>query len=216
MSKKTEKHQQVKPLLNAKQKIITPFILNHDGIEYNCINVLRLLPEKRVVVEAISSEQQHCVIKLFAAAHKGQRELEREQQGHALARAAGVKVTDILFSSDDLATCFAIAYQFIDHAQEINLKNSDKNQDYVVEILELLAKMHNYGVYQADIHLDNILLVADEIYLIDLASVKREHATDSVSKSISLANLALMVAQFSLFEQDIFMAQIAVYYDLVW
>jgi len=202
----------INKFLKGEVDLMLPFVLNHSEVSYQCDQILRLLPAKRLVVAA-RSKQQYCVIKLFAPNQKGQRELEREQQGHALARAAGVNVADIAFSSEDLAGCFAIAYDFIENSEEISLNNVDKNQDHVVKMLELMAKLHNFGVYQEDIHLDNILLADNELYLIDLASVMKDKPSGGVSVDISLDNVALMVAQFSLSEQTIFMQYIEHYYQ---
>jgi tRNA A-37 threonylcarbamoyl transferase component Bud32 len=209
MSAKNEKLQQ---FLQGERAIATPFELTLGSITFHCTEVLRLLPKKRLVLRANNNDQQ-VVIKLFASEQKGEREINKELRGHALAKAAGVNVPDLVASYTDDLDYYAIAYDFLADTELFSSETARKNQKHVANVLEMLGKMHNYGIYQQDIHLDNILLKNDKLYLIDLGSVECEIEGQPLSKSKSLKNLSLFVAQFYPLEQTDLIPLIKVYYQ---
>jgi tRNA A-37 threonylcarbamoyl transferase component Bud32 len=205
MSIALTKHEQLKQFLQGERNIATPFELAFDSIQvssvFTCSEVLRLLPGKRLVLKANKGDQQ-LAIKLFASAQKGQREHNQELKGHALAKAAGVNVPDLIASYTEASDYFAIAYDFLTDTELFSSETVRKKPQVVANIVEIIAKMHNHGIWQQDIHLDNVLLQNDKIYLIDLGSVACETEGKALKKTKSLANLALFVAQFYPMEQD--------------
>ncbi|NQY25708.1 MAG: hypothetical protein HRT92_00860 [Piscirickettsiaceae bacterium] len=206
------KNKSINLFLQGGRNVSVPFTLSQDDILYNCTKVLRLLPAKRLVLEAQSSKH-HLVIKLFSPNHKGRRELAREQQGHQQAKAAGINVPNIILSSNDMADCFAIGYQFIENSQSFNLDNESKSIERVANLLELMAKMHKYGIVQNDIHMDNVLLVDETLYLIDLGSIVCEQEGVALSQKKSIDNVALLIAQFVPQIQAQLIEQLPIYYQ---
>jgi tRNA A-37 threonylcarbamoyl transferase component Bud32 len=209
MSAKNEKLRQ---FLQGERKIATPFELILGKTTFHCTEVLRMLPKKRIVLKANNGEKQ-VVIKLFASAEKGEREVNKELRGHALAKAAGVKVADLVASYTDEQDYYAIAYDFIENSEAFANDNVRKNLECAANVLEMLVKMHEHGIYQQDIHLDNVLLKSDKTYLIDLGSVECEAEGKALSQSKSLNNLALFVAQFYPLEQPTLIPLLKVYYQ---
>ncbi|MFW5450647.1 MAG: lipopolysaccharide kinase InaA family protein [Methylophagaceae bacterium] len=203
---------QLEQFLQGQEKLSLPFNLTIDGNIYACTQVLRLLPAKRLVVKAQNSHQQ-LVIKIFALAKKGERELARELRGYQLATQSEVNVPELVFTIDELAGCCAIAYHYIDNAKPF--ANDKKTLGKHVEaLLTLVATLHNYGIYQADFHLENILISDDCLSLIDLASMEVESLNESLSKQKSLANLAMLAVQFQPKQQQLIVDHLQQYYQL--
>lgn len=214
MSAKNNEH--LKQFLQGERGITTPFeltlSLTLDNSVFHCSEVLRLLPAKRLVLKA-NNDEQHVVIKLFASAQKGEREVNKELKGHALAKSAGINVPELISSYSNDREFYAVAYEFLTDAIEFSDEKVRENQKCVVKMLEMLAKMHENGIYQQDIHLDNVLLKNNEMYLIDLGSVECETKGQALSKTKSLKNLALFIAQFYPLEQTDLIPLLNSYYQ---
>ena len=206
------KNEQIKHFLNGERTIATPFELTLGKTTFHCTEILRLLRKKRIVLKANNGEKQ-VVIKLFASAQKGEREVNKELKGYALAKSAGINVPELISSYSSDREFYAVAYEFLTDAIEFSDGKVRENQGYVVKTLEMLAKMHEYGIYQQDIHLDNVLLESDKTYLIDLGSVECETEGKALSQSKSLNNLALFVAQFYPLEQPALIPLLQKYYQ---
>ncbi len=208
----TVKSTQLEQFLQGKERLSVPFNLTINGNIYACTEVLRLLPGKRLVVKAQNNHQQ-LVIKIFAVAKKGKRELARELRGYQLAIHSGVNVPELVFTVDDLAGCCAVAYHYIDNAKPFA---SEKKalEKHVDSLLSLVATLHNYGIYQADFHLENILISDEGLSLIDLASIEVENSNEPLSKQKSLANLAMLLVQFQPKQQQLIVDHLEQYYQL--
>jgi len=193
------------------KSIVLPFDFDINGNTYVCSEVLRLLPRKRIVLKA-ESEGKLYVIKLFSNAQKGKRELERELSGYQLTQKSGIHLPQVEFVSDDVEDYSAIAYEFIEHAAPFHDDPLVLSQ-YAVSLFNLVSTLHNSGIYQDDFHLDNLLIADEQLFLIDLASVKSEHEARPLNKQKSVENLAMLVAQFIPKQQQILIDKLAHYYE---
>ena len=193
--------------LAGKRDLDLPFRLELDGKVVHCEQILRLLPSKRLVVKA-RLDGRTCVLKLFSNRHKGRRELVREQRGHQWARQAGLTVADIMLTTST-AMVSAVVYDFIEHATPLTMDAAGQ----VDAVLHYLAGMHQQGLYQQDIHPDNLLQAEQQIYLIDLASVMAPRPKQALTKKQSLQNLALFFAQFDVLTQQRLLLSLSVYFS---
>ena len=191
----------LRAFLQGHKGVSVPFKLQAAGHAFDCYKVLRLLPGKRLVVAA-QSEQQHVVVKLFAAAEKGQRELEREYEGHRLATEAGVSVPELVFAGDNQQGCLMVIYRYIEDGQTLSQLSVEDRKHYLAKLFACISQLHKYGIYQHDIHLDNFLSAENELYLLDLSSIKKQRPGEGLTERQSLKNLARLVAQFTLDEHD--------------
>jgi len=198
--------------INGEKLDGLPFDLMIDGTLYVCTEVLRLLPAKRLVVKAHSAEQT-VVIKMFAKAKKGERELARELQGYHHVEKTGVKTPKLLFTVAELSGCCAVAYEYLEQAQPIESGSSLELLEQTTDLLfELTATLHQSACYQSDFHLDNILMKSGHCFLIDLASINCTQESDGLNKQESLANLALLIVQFKGRQQDYLSSKVEDYY----
>lgn len=202
----------VNDFLQGKKTLSMPVNLAVGQSNFSCQEVLRLLPAKRLVLLA-ENDQQQVVVKLFAKAKKGEREYNRELQGHQLVLASGVNVPQLLTSGENVEHCFAIAYEFLENAESFSTGKVRKKAENIIKMLKMVAKMHDYGIFQDDIHLDNLMLKDSDVYLIDLGSIKVEQANQPLSKKACLHNLARLVAQFFPLEQAEILKLVPIYYQ---
>jgi heptose I phosphotransferase len=201
----------IRSFLKGSKQLAVPFNVEMAGQHYTCDKVLRLLPKKRLVVEA-HSDQHHAVIKLFSAEQKGRREVDREYDGYRTAKAAGVTVPEVLFAAGNQTGCLSIAYQYIDNAKTLLSLSAAERLAQLPALFAIVEKLHAYGAYQDDIHLDNFLLADGTLYLVDLGSVKQQQIGQGLSQRKSLQNLAHLVSEFSLEEQAALTPYIEQYY----
>jgi tRNA A-37 threonylcarbamoyl transferase component Bud32 len=194
----------------AGKAVSEQFDIEVDGERYHCERVLRWLPGRRLVIKARHNNTS-LLLKLFVPNKKGWRELSREQHGYRACVAAGVKVPKKKFLSDNFVGCLAIAYEYLESAEVFSLGKKPQAQQ-VQALLELMVQCHLGGIYQQDIHTDNILQTPKGVYLIDLASVKGEPGQPLTAKK-SLKNLARLVAQFVPDEQHILLQKLSSYYQ---
>jgi len=202
-------NEAVKQFLAGKP-VTEGFVLEVDGERYHCEQILRWLPGRRLVIKALHRGEP-LLLKLFAPSKKGWRELSREQHGYKVCKAAGVAVPTEKLISDDFAGCLAVAYEFIADASPFELVSNNQAQ-MVPALLQLMVRCHQAGIYQHDIHTDNILMTPHGLLLIDLASV-RGLAGQSLSTRKSLSNLARLVAQFVPDQQQLILKKLNLYYQ---
>lgn len=81
------------------------------------------------------------------------------------------------------------------------------------EALELIAKMHARGIWQADLHLENLLRASDQLYVVDGGGVKAEAPGTPLSRQRVLENLGVFFAQLPA-EIDPFIEELLVHYLL--
>jgi tRNA A-37 threonylcarbamoyl transferase component Bud32 len=186
------------------------FDIEVDGERYDCERVLRWLPGRRLVLK-VRHHNTTLLLKLFVTNKKGWRELSREQHGYRACIAAGVAVPLKKYISDNFAGCLAIAYEYLEDAEVFSLASKQQPQQ-VQALLQLMVQCHVGGIYQQDIHTDNILQTPKGLYLIDLASVKGQPGQPLSAKK-SLKNLARLVSQFVPDEQRILLEKLSTYYQ---
>lgn len=186
------------------------FDIEVDGERYECERVLRWLPGRRLVLK-VRHHNTTLLLKLFVPNKKGWRELSREQHGYGACIAAGVAVPLKKYISDNFAGCLAIAYEYLEDAEVFSLASQQQPQQ-VQALLQWMVQCHVGGIYQQDIHTDNILQTPKGLYLIDLASVKGQPGQPLSTKK-SLKNLARLVSQFVPDEQRILLEKLSNYYQ---
>ena len=170
--------------------------LLRDGVPVNvvCDELFRVLPGKRVVVRAVL-DSAPVLLKLFLGP-RARRYREREARGLAALSSCGVAAPGVV-ASGALADGGGewLALVFIEDARA--LKEHDLADATLLEgVMAALAKLHDRGVTQDDLHLGNFLLTAARLYAIDGDAV-RANGRRTLDRNRSLENLALFFAQFS-------------------
>jgi tRNA A-37 threonylcarbamoyl transferase component Bud32 len=168
-------------------------------------NILRLLPGKRLV-GMTDWQGQSVIIKLFYHKRRWLRHMQREKAGFELAENAELPVPKVLASgniANQQGGYLIIEYLNPGKSLELLLESHDSEQDsYIGSALQLIARCHDQGLWQNDIHLGNFMAVGDTMYLLDTAEFKSETPGTILSDQLRLANLSLFFAQFSVYRDS--------------
>lgn len=159
-----------------------------------CLEVLRLLPEKRLVFRA-ELDGVEVVVKLFIGAGS-ERYAQRELAGSQAIREAGIATPNCLAdwelafaSSDDPVIQRALVLEHI-VAEPVTAELIDQGKVSWETFAEVLAKLHSKGYVHRDFHLGNLLYQADQteasgrLWLIDGDGVRRSRFAATRRSSI--------------------------------
>jgi tRNA A-37 threonylcarbamoyl transferase component Bud32 len=201
-------------LINAERDVRTPFRLvvrkpGADKVELSYLKVLRLLPRRRIVALA-EYEGEQILVKTFLGKSAAKYAL-RERTGVLAIARAGVRTPELLWEGEfDNGRLLAFRYlpDAVNIEQQWTLSHEPASQtDILIQVTKILAKLHDHGVVQHDIHLDNFLLSEGEINTIDGGAVEQRGEAPLPEKQ-GLSNLALFFAQlyprFDVLIDDVF------------
>ncbi len=90
---------------------------------------------------------------------------------------------------------------------------TDGQRGVLGEALGLIARMHVQGLWQADLHLDNLLRADGQLYVVDGGGVKAETPGEPLSRERVLENLGVFFAQLPA-EIEPFIEELLVHYLL--
>lgn len=188
-------------LKNSGRSVATPFSLAlPDHGVLICETVLRLLPEKRIVLRG-RYQQQTVLVKLFFDTHNWQKECT----GFERLQKTGVATPTLLLQQavEQGGVCL---FAFIDNAQPLDVlwQHADETtkRDYLALLLPNLQTLWQQQVLQQDLHLGNFLLQtqADDsltLWTLDPASCVPFSHAEARQK-----NLALLLAQLPVADWD--------------
>ena len=188
-----------------------PFTLSLGEKTFNCEQLLRILPDRRLVFLA-SHTGNKVVIKIFFSEKHYKRELEGLKQ---LAEHSIPCPALLAHFEDPEHKTYIIIIGHIDNAvtlaeywQQNNATDQCKN--ILAIVMSLLGKMHSRGLWQKDIHWNNFLLDKNcQPYIIDCGEIGI--AAAPLSKKEALENLALFIAQMAPSQYELAMSQLNAY-----
>lgn len=163
---------------------------------------LRVLPEQRYVAKA--QWQGRTVLAKIFVGKKAERQFQRELAGAQLLIEQQIPSAALLASQQQADGSAYLLFEFIDNAQSLAeawLECSaepplSKRQTAILsQALSAVAQMHLRGLWQSDLHLDNLLQQGDQLYVVDGGGVESEHAGQPLSQEKVVANLAVLFAQ---------------------
>ena len=186
--------------------VTLPFFVHLKSPEDNsiqCEQLLRNLPEKRLVYKG--SWQQRCVvIKMFLDPKSARRHWARERSGVEALKDAHVATPELLFSgelvSGELAGTPVLIFAFLPCAQTAlevwdNLTTLEQRADFLQQLVEPVAGLHEAGLVQEDLHLENFLVSGQKIYAIDGDAIGTQNQGKPLDLKSSSRNLSLFFAQ---------------------
>ncbi|OUS03048.1 hypothetical protein A9Q81_08105 [Gammaproteobacteria bacterium 42_54_T18] len=193
-------------LRQAGRNIAAPFTLQLSSGDQThqlpCSELLRLLPHKRITCFAQWNEQP-VVVKCFIDPIKWKRHTKRELQGYQSLKKAGITTPDMLeYGFDEQQKLGFIIFQRLSPSQSLlnkldSAKGSEEKQSLIQRACQLIALMHNKGVAQLDIHLDNFIEYKDNLYVVDCGDITIS-PHPPLDRGNALNNLALFFAQLPL------------------
>ncbi len=192
-------------LRSAGREVKVPFRVN---LQYNegpaeliCNQVLRVLPEKRLVCFGEWNRRQ-VVAKFFMDPKRSKRHCTREERGLNALIDNGIKTPALLFKGilpPDGTPVLGI--QRIIPAQDFftvweQAGGSDVRAGLLARAVIVIAAQHEAGLKQDDPHLKNFLWAEDDLFTIDGDAVNTRYMGKPLAVPESLENLGLFFAQF--------------------
>lgn len=180
---------------------VVPFRLQlADGQELSMLRLLRVLPGKRIVGEALFAGE-HVLAKVFVAAGS-ERHWQQERAGIEALRCAGIPTPDVRSAAALVGGGQVLMTAFHADAESLasacaGVENLPIGAVAAIAVLSpalgLLARMHRAGLAQGDLHLGNFLRAADALLVIDGDSVKDFGRTLTAAEAAG--NLGMLLAQ---------------------
>lgn len=197
-----------------------PLILGLPSGELLIESWLRVLPGQRYVGRALWNGRH--VLAKFMVGSKAQRHHRREAAGAQLLADRQLPTPSLIAQGWQEGKGGWLLFDWLDSAEslweawravEAEPVLSDGQRDVLGEALELIARMHAQGLWQADLHLDNFLTVDGQLYVVDGGGVKAETPGEPLSRERVLENLGVFFAQLPA-EIEPFIEELLVHYLL--
>ncbi|NLZ80107.1 MAG: serine/threonine protein kinase [Gammaproteobacteria bacterium] len=163
---------------------------------------LRVLPGQRYVAQA--QWQGRTVLAKLLVGSKAARQLTRETVGAQMLIDQQINSAALLGSELQTDGSAYVLFEFIEQAQSLNQAwqacaaeppLSERQTEVLGSALGMIAQMHLRGLWQSDLHLDNLLHKDQQLYVVDGGGVQSEHAGQPLSEEQVIDNLAVFFAQ---------------------
>ncbi|MFC0709316.1 lipopolysaccharide kinase InaA family protein [Azorhizophilus paspali] len=184
-------------------------------------SLLRVLPGQRYVGRGEWRGQR--VLAKLLVGDKASRHFQRELKGVHLLAAQQQATPRLLAEGLVEGEGGWLLFEYLEEAQGLNEAwqrvedeplLSDAQQAVLGEALAAIAGLHAGGLWQADMHLDNLLRHAGRLYVVDGAAVQAQTPGRPLSRERVLENLGAFFAQFPA-ELEPFIEELLVHYLLV-
>lgn len=184
------------------------------------LSLLRVLPGERYVGAAVWRGRP--VLAKLLVGSKAARHFQRELGGVRLLAEHGLTTPLLLADGLQEGEGGWLLFEFIEgaesladawHAVEGLPPLADEQTAVLAEALGAIAQMHAKGLWQEDLHLDNLLRQGEKLYLIDGAGIRAEEAGKPLSRNRVLENLGVFFAQLPK-NLEPFTEELLVYYLL--
>src|SRR5690554_1297825 len=163
---------------------------------------LRVLPEQRYVARA---QWQGCdVLGKLLVGPKAARQYQRELSGAQLLAEQKIHIAELLDAQQQSDGSAYLIFEFIANAQSLAdawqvcsaaAPLTAQQSQVLSQALHTVAQLHLRGLWQSDLHLDNLLQQGEKLYVVDGGGVQSEQAGQPLSQTKVLDNLAVFFAQ---------------------
>ncbi|MCR4508390.1 serine/threonine protein kinase [Pseudomonas sp. 32.2.56] len=212
---------QLAELAEAGRTPRLPQPLQLPGGDLQLQQLLRVLPGQRYV--ALAQWQGRPVLAKLLVGNKAARHFQRELDGARQLAEQGLNTPQLLadglcegeggwllFEYLQGAESLWEAWRAVEHQPLLSVDQ----QAVLASALASIAQMHSQGLWQADLHLDNLLQHDGQLYVIDGGGVQVEIAGQPLSRKRVLENLGVFFAQLPV-ELTPFIEELLVHYLLV-
>ncbi|MFJ9990591.1 lipopolysaccharide kinase InaA family protein [Pseudomonas putida] len=170
--------------------------------ELQLLSLLRVLPGQRYVGAGIWRGTP--VLAKLLVGSSAARHFQRELEGARLMAAQGLTTPRLLADGLKDGEGGWLLFEFLENAENLGdawakvehlPMLADEQHGVLGEALTAVAQMHAKGLWQEDLHLDNLLRHEGHLYLIDGAGIKAETPGQQLSRQRVLENLGVLFAQ---------------------
>ncbi|MDT3310978.1 lipopolysaccharide kinase InaA family protein [Pseudomonas sp. rhizo66] len=166
------------------------------------LTLLRVLPGQRYVGAGVWRGRP--VLAKLLVGSKAARHFQRELEGVRLLAAQGLTTPLLLADGLQSGEGGWLLFDFLEGAEslgdawakvELLPVLADEQSAVLAEALGAIGQLHGKGLWQEDLHLDNLLRHGGQLYLIDGAGICAETAGQPLSRQKVLENLGVFFAQ---------------------
>ncbi|MHA6492293.1 lipopolysaccharide kinase InaA family protein [Pseudomonas borbori] len=182
--------------------------------------LLRVLPGQRYV--GVAEWRGRKVLAKVLVGDKTARHFERELQGAGWLAEQGLPTPPLLAHGVRDGEGGWLLFDYLESASSLwdgwraveqQPLLSEAQQTVLAQALTLIGQLHGKGLWQADLHLDNLMQHGGQLFIIDGGGVQAEVPGQPLSKSRVLANLGVFFAQLPA-ELEPFLEELLVHYLL--
>ena len=164
-----------------------------------CVQLLRALPGKRLVYKG-TWRHQPVIVKLFIDPRNAERHWRRESAGVEAIKDACVYSPEVLFSGHLDEGTPVLVFGFLPDAltaKEVwnSLITFEAKAEFLRHLVELVGSLHDAGLVQEDLHLENFLVSNQQIYAIDGDAIRVQKKGEPLDVGACIKNLSLLFAQ---------------------
>jgi len=183
--------------------------------------LLRVLPGQRYVARA--EWQGRSVLAKLLVGAKAERHYARELEGARLLASQGLSTPALLAHGFQDGEGGWLLFEFLGAARSLGSEwaalatpplLADAQQALLAEALAVIARLHLQGLWQDDLHLDNLLRHAGEVLLIDGGGIRAQTPGQALSRDKVLTNLGVFFGQLPA-ALDVHVEELLVHYLLV-
>lgn len=169
------------------------------GDTIQCEQLLRSLADKRLVYKGLWG-QRAVLVKLFIAPRSARRHWGREKAGADALQRTRVSSPALLFSGQLDDGIPVLVFDFLPDAQTAlevwnQLATMEARAGFLRQLADLLVGLHEAGLVQEDLHLENFLVSGEKIYAIDGDAISVRNSGNPLGLAASSRNLAILLAQ---------------------
>ncbi len=163
---------------------------------------LRVLPGQRYVGQALLDGRP--VLAKLLVGRRAARQYERERTGARLLAEQGIATPALLAQGWQDGQGGWLLFEFLEGAQslwdawrevESERPLSDAQQQVLGQALAAVAALHARGLWQEDLHLDNLMVLDGQVQVVDGGGVRAEAPGTPLSRDQVLDNLGVFFAQ---------------------
>jgi len=163
-------------------------------------SILRLVPGRRLTGLA-HWQGNRIIAKLFFQPGSWQRKCSRDKQGIQVIMEAGISTPRLIESIDsDAAECGVLLIEYLENGEGLRhlietAVDDEQCLSVLSQVVQIIARSHDAGLWQKDIHLGNFMLQDGRVYLLDGGDIGQSDG--SLGLDTRLNNLALFFAQLT-------------------
>lgn len=191
-------------LISARRTIPLPFTIrvsnNGQSVTLTLSKLFRVLPGKRIVALA-DHDGKKFVVKIYLG-RTAKRYAAQEVEGVKAMSSAELLTPEMLWESRLVdGSGLVLAFHYLDNSMDLEelweqCEENDKRLYLLRESLKILATMHNKGIQQEDIHLNNFVVKDSDIYTIDGGGMDLSGKGFPLGIGKSIMNLSRFFSQF--------------------
>ena len=161
-----------------------------------CTALLRVVPGRRKVYDAMWNDKS-VIAKVFSHKISARRHLKREWQGLSLLQKRELSSPAPLFYGKTENGLWAVVVEKIAESSTVfdifqETHEPAKKLDLLALVCKELAKQHDKGVLQKDLHLGNFLLGEDKVFALDTGQMR--FSRRELDKKNSIPQLAMLAS----------------------